>query len=379
MSWSAQADRRFEWSRGAFDLLARAVAGAVLLYAGIAKTLDPGAVLLALHAYRLVPAFLERPVAMGLPWLEITLGALLTAGLLTRVAGLAAAVLSLAFIVAMAQAKARGLEIGCGCFGQGGAGTALTWFDLLRDPPLLAAGVYLSRRPRGPLRLDRLFARSRRGAARRTLASHRDGPTDAPSLRPHTPGITLGVAVAFSVVVAGAAANVFLSIPKGPVLVSAAVPSAQVSVAGPARTALIPAGSKLPEFSAPALGGGMISGASYHGAPTVLVVWAPWCADCEVELPILNRVAKAFPVVRLTSIVTGVGQQLGPTPAQVMRSHHFTFPVALDTNDQHLADAFGVAAYPTVYYVRADGTVARATAGAAPPSVVRSLMGTIAK
>lgn len=122
---------------------------------------------------------------------------------------------------------------------------------------------------------------------------------------------------------------------------------------------------------APALGGGKVLWSTYRGAPTVLVLWTPWCPECEKELPIVNRVAKAFPGVRLASIVTAVGQESGPTPAQYMRSHHFSFAVALDAAGQRLADAFGVTGYPTIYYVRADGTVFRATVGAAPEAVVR--------
>jgi len=47
------------------------------------------------------------------------------------------------FVVAMAQAKARGLAIDCGCFGGNGTGTGVTWFDLIRDVPLFAAGLEL--------------------------------------------------------------------------------------------------------------------------------------------------------------------------------------------------------------------------------------------
>jgi len=57
----------------------------------------------------------------------------------------------------MAQAKARGLEIDCGCFGGGGAGEGVTWWDIARDVPILLAGIYLAVRPRGPLQLDNLF------------------------------------------------------------------------------------------------------------------------------------------------------------------------------------------------------------------------------
>ena len=77
----------------------------------------------------------------------------------------------------------------------------------------------------------------------------------------------------------------------------------------------------------------------------------------------LAQVASEFPGVRLVSIVTAAGELPGPTPEQFMQSHDLTFPVALDSTDERLADAFGVQGYPTIYYVRADGTVSQRDGG----------------
>jgi uncharacterized membrane protein YphA (DoxX/SURF4 family) len=140
--------------RSALNLLCRAVPAAVLLYAGAAKAFDRQGSILAVDAYDLLPDGAVRVVASVLPWLEIGLAALLILGLFTRFAGAGTALLSLTFIAAMGQAKARGLQIDCGCFGGGGAGEGVSWFDILRDVPLVLAGAYLAVRPRGPLELD---------------------------------------------------------------------------------------------------------------------------------------------------------------------------------------------------------------------------------
>jgi uncharacterized membrane protein YphA (DoxX/SURF4 family) len=148
-------DRRGLRGRDWPYLAARLVLAVVFLWAGLAKASDHQSVVLAVDAYRLLPRALVDPVAAALPWVEITLGAFLLLGLYVRFAGAAAAALVAGFLVALAQAKARGLAIDCGCFGGGGAGDGVGWLDLIREIPLIAAGAYLAWRPFGPLALDR--------------------------------------------------------------------------------------------------------------------------------------------------------------------------------------------------------------------------------
>jgi uncharacterized membrane protein YphA (DoxX/SURF4 family) len=138
-------------------LACRLVPAGLLLWAGLAKAFDRQGSILAVDAYDVLPEVLVRPVATILPWIEIGLAALLVLGLFVRFAGASTAVLAAVFIGGMAQAKARGLEIDCGCFGGGGAGEGVTWWDIARDVPILLAGLYLAVRPRGPLQLDNLF------------------------------------------------------------------------------------------------------------------------------------------------------------------------------------------------------------------------------
>lgn len=138
-------------------LACRLVPAGLLLWAGLAKALDRQASILAVDAYDVLPQVLVRPVATVLPWIEIGVAALLVLGLFVRFAGLATIALAAVFIAGMAQAKARGLAIDCGCFGGGGAGDGVSWWDIARDVPILVAGLYLAWRPAGPLQLDNAF------------------------------------------------------------------------------------------------------------------------------------------------------------------------------------------------------------------------------
>jgi uncharacterized membrane protein YphA (DoxX/SURF4 family) len=138
-------------------LLCRGVPAALLLWAGFAKAFDRQGSILAVDGYDVLPEGLVRPVAAILPWLEIAIGLLLVAGLFVRFAGVATAALAALFIAAMGQAKARGLDISCGCFGGGGAGGGVTWWDIVRDVPIVLCGLYLAARPHGPMQLDNRF------------------------------------------------------------------------------------------------------------------------------------------------------------------------------------------------------------------------------
>jgi uncharacterized membrane protein YphA (DoxX/SURF4 family) len=140
-----------------FRLACRSVPAGLLLWAGLAKAFAHQESILAVSAYDVLPEALIEPVAVLLPWVEIAVALLLIAGLFVRFAGIVTATLSAVFIIGMAQAKARGLAIDCGCFGGGGAGAGVTWWDILRDIPILLAGLYLALRPRGPLQLDNVF------------------------------------------------------------------------------------------------------------------------------------------------------------------------------------------------------------------------------
>lgn len=149
---SARAARLIAWR-----LLCRGVPAFLLLWAGIAKVSDRQEAILAVGAYDVLPLGMVEAVATLLPWAEIAMGVLLILGLFTRFAGASTAALAALFIAAMGQAKARGLAIDCGCFGGGGPGQGVSWWDIARDVPVLLAGLYLAACPRGPLQLDNYF------------------------------------------------------------------------------------------------------------------------------------------------------------------------------------------------------------------------------
>ena len=101
-------------------LALRLLVGGVWLVAGLLKLPDPAASVRAVRAYQLLPEAVVPTVGYALPVVEVVAGLCLVVGLLVRFNAVISAVLFVAFVVGIAAAWARGLQIDCGCFGVGG-------------------------------------------------------------------------------------------------------------------------------------------------------------------------------------------------------------------------------------------------------------------
>ena len=126
----------------------RLVLGALFIYAGARKALEPAAFFKSIENYKILPHTAAVAAAFFLPYLEIFCGAGLV---FKRLRSGALAILSglmVLFIVALLVSWMRGLDIDCGCFGTGD-GKAHYGLDLARDMALLAALGFLALRSDG--------------------------------------------------------------------------------------------------------------------------------------------------------------------------------------------------------------------------------------
>ena len=121
------------------------IIGAIFIYAGTLKAIQPLRFANDIENYHLVPWALGVRFAFYLPWLEILCGIAL---LLRRLYGGALAVLlalALTFIGATLSAKLRGIDIACGCFGRASNNLGFTW-HLALNLAILAGVALLMRR-----------------------------------------------------------------------------------------------------------------------------------------------------------------------------------------------------------------------------------------
>ena len=118
------------------------LAGAVFVYAGVLKLLDPLRFASDISNYQILPWSVAVRLAFYLPWLEVLCGLALIfqrlfAGALFLTSGL-----MLIFIGATVSAKARGINVACGCFGSASGNLSFSW-HLVLDVCLLGVLVLL--------------------------------------------------------------------------------------------------------------------------------------------------------------------------------------------------------------------------------------------
>ncbi len=116
--------------------------GGLFIYAGLTKVFDSIGFANDIDNYKLLPWPIGVRLAFYLPWLEILCGlALITRRLYLGGLSILTALISV-FILASVVAKARGIDISCGCFGHVSRNFSFTW-HLILDFAIFAVLVVL--------------------------------------------------------------------------------------------------------------------------------------------------------------------------------------------------------------------------------------------
>jgi putative oxidoreductase len=123
------------------------IIGGIFIYAGVMKISDPAGFANDIDNYKILPWALTVRLAFYLPWLEILCGLAVILGLLYRGGLLILTALISIFIAASVIAKARGLDITCGCFGHASKNWSFTTHLALDFAILIAlSALWISNR-----------------------------------------------------------------------------------------------------------------------------------------------------------------------------------------------------------------------------------------
>ena len=129
-------------SRNIFCRIVGLIVGVIFIYAGVIKVMDPIGFARDIDNYHMLPWAVSVSLAFYLPWLEIFCGLAVLCGFFYRGGLLILSALISIFIIASIVAKARGLDITCGCFGHASKYLSFAW-HLVLDFILLAAAAFL--------------------------------------------------------------------------------------------------------------------------------------------------------------------------------------------------------------------------------------------
>ncbi len=133
----------------------------------------------------------------------------------------------------------------------------------------------------------------------------------------------------------------------------------------PSPQAQVNTGARFPELQLTNLKGEPASTAQFAGKVLVLNVWATWCAPCRKELPSLQRLSEQLDPQHFAVVGMSVDTDLHVV-REFLIERKVTFTNLQDADMRIARNVLGVRAYPSTYFVSADGVVRRVVGGAQP-------------
>ncbi|MFP4548309.1 MAG: MauE/DoxX family redox-associated membrane protein [Fidelibacterota bacterium] len=128
------------YKSGIIDLI-RIVLGMLFLYAAIDKILYPARFAEVIYHYKILPIPFINFFALIIPWIEVGIGLSLIFNQFAETGSLILIVLTTAFVIMIASAMMRGLNIECGCFSLESKSSYVGWKRILEDLVMIAGGI----------------------------------------------------------------------------------------------------------------------------------------------------------------------------------------------------------------------------------------------
>ena len=136
---------------------------------------------------------------------------------------------------------------------------------------------------------------------------------------------------------------------------------------GPKDMAALPAGTKAPDFSLPAVFNGKDGGkfslqATLKQGPVLAAFFKVSCPVCQYAFPYLERMYKARGEKKLT--IVGISQDNQRDTAAFLKEYGVTFRTLLDDpNGYAVSNAYGLTNVPTLFLIGQDGQIEISSVG----------------
>jgi peroxiredoxin len=132
---------------------------------------------------------------------------------------------------------------------------------------------------------------------------------------------------------------------------------------GPKDMAALPAGTRAPEFSLPALDGEKFSlQEALRKGPVLAAFFKVSCPVCQYTFPFLERMYRAHGDKKIT--IVGVSQNDQRDTAAFLKEYGVTFPTLLDDPKSYPAsNAYGLTNVPSIFLIRQNGQIEISSVG----------------
>ena len=136
---------------------------------------------------------------------------------------------------------------------------------------------------------------------------------------------------------------------------------------GPKDMAALPAGTKAPDFTLPALfsdkeGGQFSLQTALKQGPVLAVFFKVSCPTCQYAFPYIERIHKANGDKKIT--VVGISQNDERDTAAFLIEYGVTFPTLLDDpNGYAVSNAYGLTNVPSLFLIGQDGQIEISSVG----------------
>ena len=125
-------------------------------------------------------------------------------------------------------------------------------------------------------------------------------------------------------------------------------------------------GDMLPEARLEALDRAAVNTASWHGRPTLLILFSPDCPACKEEIRTLSAIAPDLPGARIVLLTLNGQPPKETADFQIVRDPEGTF-----------AKRTRKLLVPTIYWIGPSGRIKYARTGVRPPSSDRALFSSL--
>ena len=122
-----------------------------------------------------------------------------------------------------------------------------------------------------------------------------------------------------------------------------------------------------PPLTLAALSGPSVNLAAPAGRPTVINLWATWCAPCRREMPALDAAAARHPDVRFLFVNQGEAPE---TAGRFLAAEQLGLEHVLFDRSQAVARHYGTVGIPVTLFLHADGRLAMAHMGEIAPEQI---------